>query len=81
MATPLIAELERQFEQLSSQAQRDLLERLSHRVRILDVQKSDLWDAELSAMASDEEVQREIKAMSSEFTNAESDGLEGLEAR
>jgi len=81
MATPLIAELERQFEQLSSQAQRDLLERLSHRVRILDVQQSDLWDAELSAMASDEEVQREIKAMSSEFTNAESDGLEGLEAR
>jgi hypothetical protein len=33
MAPPLISELERHFEQLSSQAQRDLLERLSHRVR------------------------------------------------
>lgn len=66
-----IAEIEHQFVQLPLDAQRQLLERL-HRIS----ERVPAWDNELSKMAADEDIQRELKRIEAEFRQADSDGLE-----
>jgi hypothetical protein len=76
MAPPALHEIETQFAQLPTETQLSLLERLVHRVRAGLGPGRDSWEAELSAMASDPEVQRELGLIQGEFGPAEADGLE-----
>ena len=76
MATPALSEIESEFSRLSPEAQLALLERLVHRTRVAVSGNRDTWEADLSAMAADPEMQRELKRISTEFATTEADGLE-----
>jgi hypothetical protein len=76
MATPALSEIENEFARLSPEAQLTLLERLVHRARMALSGKRDTWEADLSAMAADPEMQRELNRINAEFAAAEADGLE-----
>jgi hypothetical protein len=76
MATPVPSQIESEFARLSPEAQLDLLERLVRRVRVAVSGRAENWDAELSAMAADPQVQQELHSINSEFRGAEADGLE-----
>ena len=76
MASEVFHESESEFARLSPDAQPGLLERLLHRVRATVSGRQDTWEAELSTMAADPEMQRELQRIDAEFSAAESDGLE-----
>jgi len=76
MATPALSEIENEFARLSPEAQLTLLERLVHRARVAVSGRGDTWEADLSAMADDPEMQRELHRINAEFAAAEADGLE-----
>ena len=76
MATPVLSEIESEFARLSPEAQLTLLERLVHRARVTVSGQRDTWDADLSAMAADPEMQRELNCINNEFAVTETDGLE-----
>jgi hypothetical protein len=76
MATSALSEIENQFARLSPEAQLSLLERLVHHVRLAGAGRQAAWEAELSAMAADQEVQRELREIHAEFDATEADGLE-----
>jgi hypothetical protein len=76
MATSVCHEIESQFAQLPMETQLSLLERLVHRVRAGVDARHDSWESELSAMAADPEVQKELSRIHDEFDSAEADGLE-----
>lgn len=76
MATPALSKIENEFARLSPEAQLALLERLVHRARNAMSGRCDTWDADLSAMATDPEVQRGLHRINTEFSAAEADGLE-----
>jgi hypothetical protein len=75
MAKPALSEIENEFAQLSTEAQLSLLERLVHQTRVAVTAHNDSWGAELSAMAADPEVQRELKLVNAEFHATEADRL------
>jgi hypothetical protein len=75
MATQALDEIENRFAQLSPEAQLGLLERLVHHVRVGLSRSQDAWEADLSAMAADPEMQRELSRINAEFSAAEHDGL------
>ena len=76
MATPALSEIENEFARLSPEAQLALLERLVHRARVALSGRRDTWEADLSAMAADPEMQRELNRINAEFATTEADGLE-----
>ena len=76
MTTPALSEIESEFARLSPEAQLGLLERLIHRARAEVSGRRDSWEADLSAMAADPEMQRELSRINAEFSVTESDGLE-----
>ena len=76
MATATHSEIESEFLRLSPEAQLSLLERLIHHVRLALAGRRDAWEAGLSSMAADPEMQRELRQISQEFNATESDGLE-----
>ena len=76
MGSEALHEIESEFARLSPEAQLSLLERLVHRVRVAVAGPQHAWDAELSAMAADPEMQRELRRIDAEFSTTESDGLE-----
>lgn len=76
MATPVLSEIESDFARLSPEAQLTLLERLVHRARVTVSSRRDTWEADLSAMAADPEIQRELNCINAEFAVTETDGLE-----
>ena len=76
MATPALSEIESEFARLSPEAQLGLLERLVHRARVAVSGRRDTWEADLSAMAADPEMQRELNRINAEFSVTEADGLE-----
>lgn len=76
MATPALSEIENEFARLSPEGQLTLLERLVHRARVALSGNRDTWEADLSAMAADPEMQRELKHINREFASTEADGLE-----
>lgn len=78
MATPVCSEIESQFAQLPTTTQLSLLERLIHRVRTGLGGGGDAWEKELSEMAADPEMQRELSRINAEFSHAEADGLEKI---
>ena len=76
MPTPALSEIESEFARLSPEAQLSLLERLVHRTRVAVSGRRDTWEADLSAMAADPQIQRELSRINEEFSVAEADGLE-----
>ena len=62
MAIPALSEIESEFARLSPEAQLTLLERLVHRPGVAVSGNRDTWEADLSAMAPDPEIQRELSA-------------------
>lgn len=68
-------EIESQFAQLPPAMQLRVLERLVHQMRESLPPRQDEWEAGLSAMAADPEMQRELLRTNSEFSDAEADGL------
>jgi hypothetical protein len=75
MATPALTDIESEFARLSPEAQLSLLERLVHRTRVAVSARRDTWEADLSAMAADPEMQRELRSITAEFGVTEADGL------
>lgn len=67
MATPTFKQIESEFARLSPEAQLSLLERLVHQVRQSISAHSVNWDTELSAMAADPEVRRELDRINAEL--------------
>jgi hypothetical protein len=76
MAPQALDDIENAFARLSPEAQLSLLERLVHRIRVDTAGREEDWLSELSAMAADPEVQRELGHINREFSAAEMDGLE-----
>jgi len=77
MPSPALNEIENEFERLSTEAQLSLLERLFRRFRVSLSGRTDPWEAELSAMAADPQVRREIDCFSADSQVTEADGLQG----
>lgn len=73
LETPHPVEIE--FMRLSPEAQLDLLNRLNHRLRSGMTGEQDAWEAQLSVMATDPQVQAELRRIEDEFAGAEADGL------
>jgi hypothetical protein len=76
MAARATNEIENEFARLSPEAQLNLLERLVHRVRLTVAGGQEAWQAELSAMAADPQVRRELQEINAEFEGTQGDGLE-----
>jgi hypothetical protein len=76
MTTPSLTDIESEFARLSPEAQLGLLERLVHRARVTVSGRRDTWEADLSTMAADPEMRRELSCIKAEFSAAEADGLE-----
>ena len=68
-------EIESQFALLPHSVQLSLLERLARQVQAGGGPGQEEWESELSAMAADPEMQRELRRISAEFTATEADGL------
>jgi hypothetical protein len=76
MNASLLERIETEISQLAFPDQLWLLERLLQRIRqrILPIQSTTL-DAQLTAMAHDPYIQRELKVIEAEFASVEADGL------
>ncbi|MDE2810449.1 MAG: hypothetical protein OXN90_18700 [Gemmatimonadota bacterium] len=74
-ASSLLTELEKNICRLSLDEQLLLIERVSHRIRTDISGKTDI-DAQLSKMAADPEIQKELQAIEHEFSATEQDGLD-----
>ncbi len=74
-APSLLPELEENISRLSLDDQLLLIERVSHCIRENISDKTD-DDAQLSRMASDPEIQRELQKINNEFSTTERDGLD-----
>ena len=75
MSGSAVNEIESQFAQLPPAVQLGVLERLVHQMRESLSSRQDEWEAGLSAMAADPEMQKELSRIGSEFTATEADGL------
>ncbi len=74
-APSLLTELEETICRLSLDEQLLLIERVSHRIRTDISGKTDI-DAQLSKMAADPEIQKELREIEHEFSATERDGLD-----
>ncbi len=74
-APSLLSELEENISRLSLDDQLLLIERVSHRIRENISDKTD-DDTQLSKMAADPEIQRELQKIKNEFSTTERDGLD-----
>ncbi len=70
-----VNEIESQFARLSAETQLSVLERLVHHLRQSLQDPRESWEAELSAMAADPQMQRELSRINSEFSATETDGF------
>jgi hypothetical protein len=75
MAASPVNEIESQFARLPTEIQLSLLERLVHHLRQSLEAPRESWEAELSAMAADPQMQKELSRIDLEFRSAETDGL------
>lgn len=74
-APSLLNELEENIRRLPLDDQLLLIERVSHRIRTDISGKMDI-DAQLSEMAADPEIQKELQEIEQEFSATEQDGLD-----
>ena len=78
MNTPILSKLETDIQQLTLEEQIWLLERLAHHIGEQAMQQQTL-ESQLEAMASDPDIQREIRAIEDEFSATDADGLTDLQ--
>lgn len=71
VALQSLTEIEREFARLSPEAQLDVLERLVHCIRLSVSERKENWEPELSAMAADPEMRRELDRLEVEFGTTE----------
>jgi hypothetical protein len=71
-----LTQLEDGFKQLSTSEQLWLIERLVHHVHEATLKQSNDVDEELALMATDPEIQNELRRIEQEFSYADADGLE-----
>ncbi len=78
MDTLEIAEIEKRIDRLPLKDQLRLIERVARRLRLREssITEKDSLEEQLSTMARDPEVQRELRAIAGEFSVTEFDGLE-----
>ena len=76
MSNSVVEQLEDGFKQLSASEQLRLIERFVHHVHEAMIKQSNNGDDELALMASDPEIQNELRRIEQEFSHAEADGLE-----
>ncbi len=74
-APSILNELEENIRRLPLDDQLLLIERVSHRIRTDISGKMDI-DAQLSEMAADPEIQKELQEIEQEFSTTEKDGLD-----
>jgi hypothetical protein len=78
MPSLAISEIESEFERLPPEVQLSLLERLQRRVRVSVEGRDGQWEQQLSAMATDPQVRREIDFFNADAQVTEADGLQGV---
>ena len=71
----IVRDLEEKISRLSTDEQMQLIERVSHRMRAVNTSNK-VIDAQLSKMAADPEIQKELREIESEFSPTEGDGLD-----
>lgn len=71
----IVRDLEEKINRLSSDEQMQLIERVSHRIRTVNTSNK-VIDAQLSEMAADPEIQKELREIESEFSSKGGDGLD-----
>jgi len=76
MSNSVLVQLEDGFKQLSITEQLWLIERLVHHVHEATLRQSNDIDQELALMATDPQIQNELRRIEQEFSYAEADGLE-----
>lgn len=78
MNSSVLFEIERKIRELSQKEQLWLIERLARGLRERTLKDQGILENQLAAMASDPEIQSELKKMGEEFALTESDGLEKI---
>lgn len=78
MSNSTLAQLEDGFKQLSTSEQLWLIERLVHHVNDAALKQPSDVDAQLALMATDPQIQTELRRIEREFSYAEADGLETI---
>ncbi len=76
MSNSVLTQIEDGFKQLSTSEQQWLIERLMHHVQEATLKQSNDVDEELALMATDPQIQNELRRIEQEFSYVESDGLE-----
>ena len=70
-----VHDLDEKIGRLSTEEQLQLIARVSHRIRAVNNSNKDI-DAQLSEMAADPEIRKELREIESEFSPTEGDGLD-----
>ena len=76
MSNSVLAEIEHGFKQLSTSEQLWLIERLVHHLNETTQKQAGHADKELALMATDPQIQSELRRIEQEFSFVEADGLE-----
>ncbi|HXF40306.1 MAG TPA: hypothetical protein VN687_11385 [Blastocatellia bacterium] len=76
MSNSVLTQIEDGFKQLSPSEQQWLIERLIHHVHEATMRQSNDVEEELALMATDPQIQNELREIELEFSDVESDGLE-----
>jgi hypothetical protein len=73
-----LVEIEQRISELSQKEQLLLIERLAHNLRESTLKDQGFVENQLAAMASDPEIQNELRKINEEFAVADLDGMEKL---
>lgn len=76
MRNSVLTQIEDDFKQLSTSEQLQLIERLVHYVQEATIKPSNGVDEELALMATDPQIQNELRRIEQEFSYTEADELE-----
>ena len=76
MSNSVLTQIEDGFKQLSTSDQLWLIERLVHHLHEATLKQSNDVDQELALMATDPQIQNELRRIEQEFSYAEADGLD-----
>jgi hypothetical protein len=75
MNSSVLDRLNADIQRLTLEEQVWLLEQLAQRIREKTMRQQQILEGQLTAMANDPDIQREIELIQSEFAETESDGL------
>lgn len=73
-----LSQIEKEIDMLPQKDQLFLMERIIHRLRKKNLKNDETIETQLAAMASDIQIQQELKEINREFVQTEADGLENM---